>query len=126
MWGVLEHLLDPHKMFAQLVKTIKSGGYFVVATVNAEGDTPYWYKPPEHLTYWTFRAFYYLANKLDMEIVYYKEYKMQQFFDVYLNRLLARTPKDEARLIESNLKKTTEMDKIIEIPTNEICVVMKK
>lgn len=128
MWGVLEHLVDPLAICRSLVKKINSKGFFVITTVNAEGDIPYWYKPPEHLTYWTREAFGYLARELGMEIVYYDKYSMQQFFGVYLDRLLARTPNGQAELIKQYLLKANNriFEEIVTIPTNEVLVVMQK
>ncbi|MFO7558731.1 MAG: class I SAM-dependent methyltransferase [Desulfobacterales bacterium] len=120
LWGVLEHLPDPLDTMARLIANLRYGGYIALTTVNAESEIPYYYKPPEHLSYWTRRAFEYLCADLGLSIIDYYPYTMFQFSTVYVERLLNRTPEKYRSNIQSQLPK------IIEIPTNEVCVIIKK
>lgn len=120
LWGVLEHLTNPQKTIYELVSKLKMGGLFALSTIDAEGAIPYYYKPPEHLSYWTRNAFEILSKKLGLKIVKYEPYHMLQFSSIYMQRLLSWTPEEYSRRVSSNLQE------IISVPTNEIRVVMKK
>lgn len=122
LWGVLEHIPDPVDLVDKLVKILTPGGLIALTTVNAEGVIPYYYKPPEHLTYWTTSALTTLFNKFQMHMELITPYSMFQLSDVYLDRLLSRTPNDIAREI---VKNTHSLPKIVEIPTNELIAVAR-
>jgi SAM-dependent methyltransferase len=123
LWGVLEHLNDIKPIMSKLINKLKSNGLLVITTVDAEGVIPYYYKPPEHLTYWTKKSLEKLAEYLNAEIIEYKPYFMEQLSDIYLDRLFSRTPeKYKNKMLEmKNL-----LPKIIEIPTNELFTVIRK
>jgi 2-polyprenyl-3-methyl-5-hydroxy-6-metoxy-1,4-benzoquinol methylase len=117
--GVLEHLQNPLEVMAEISRKLRKGGIVMLTTVNAEGLIPYYYKPPEHLTYWTKQAMQILGDKCGMEIVEYEPYSMTQFGRIYHDRLLSRTPMQYRALISNNLPD------IVTIPTNEVLVLMK-
>lgn len=121
LWGVLEHLNDIKGVMEKLSKVLKHEGILVITTVDAEGLIPYYYKPPEHLTYWTKKSFKLLADSFGFNIVGYENYEMYQYSDVYLDRLLSRTPKEYIMPI-----KEASLPQIIKIPTNEVFVVYQK
>lgn len=120
LWGVLEHLNDPVRSIKELTKKINPRGHIVITTVNAEGNIPYYYKPPEHLTYWTEKSIRYLFEKSNLEIKAVQPYEMCQLSEVYLDRLLSRTPEQYREAIASSLAK---LPRIITVPTNEFLVV---
>lgn len=120
LWGVLEHLVSPYSTIATLTDLLPVGGIIALTTVDAEGIIPYHYKPPEHLTYWTRAAFDILADKCGLKIVDYERYMMSQLSDIYLDRLLSRTPKEYRSRINH------DMPGVIRVPTNEVRVVMQK
>jgi hypothetical protein len=120
LWGVLEHLTDPRSIINKLCNLLISGGTIALTTVDAEGIIPYYYKPPEHLTYWTRSAFDFLAKENKLEIVEYRTYYMYQKSSIYLQRLLSRTPMEYVSHISNNLPD------VIYVPTNEVFVVLKK
>lgn len=120
LWGVLEHLPDPKHILKKLTTHLRDGGFVVMTTVNAEGVIPYYYKPPEHLSYWTERAFLLLADYCNLRVVKVEPYTMFQLGDIYLNRLLSRTPDNLIKYF------SIELPKFVRIPTNEVFVVMKK
>jgi len=121
LWGVLEHLPNPKQTIGHLVSLLHEGGIIALTTINAEGTIPYYYKPPEHLSYWTRAAFDILSENCGLEIVEYEPYWMFQKEDIYFQRLLSRTPKKyHEPILAGNLPQ------IIYVPTNEIRVVMKK
>lgn len=124
LWGVLEHLNDINGIISEINKYIKDDGYLVITTVNAESSIPYYYKPPEHLTYWTEKSFSFLATAFDFKTIVYEPYVMKQFSAVYLDRLLSRTPEEIKKTIYS--ASVDLLPKIIEVPTNEIFVVLQK
>jgi 2-polyprenyl-3-methyl-5-hydroxy-6-metoxy-1,4-benzoquinol methylase len=123
LWGVLEHINDIKQIMQRLTKFLKKDGYIIITTVNAEGDIPYYYKPPEHLTYWTQDSLNILAKYLNCNIVEISDYKMEQFSHIYLDRLLSRTPKEYSEII---IKSGLDLPKIITVPTNELFAVFKK
>jgi hypothetical protein len=121
LWGVLEHLTDPKSTIRNLSHALRGeGGVIALTTVNAEGLIPYYYKPPEHLTYWTRSAFDILARETSMEIVAYFPYFMHQKGTIYLQRLLSRTPVEYVDYISDELPDT------VFVPTNEVFVVLRK
>lgn len=91
LWGVLEHLA-----------------------------IPYYYKPVEHLTYWTKSSFENLFEKAGIKLIEYKPYKMLQRSEIYVDRLLSRTPSEYIPAFDSCI---SSLPKYIEVPTNEIFVV---
>lgn len=121
LWGVLEHINDIKTIMQELIKYLKPDGHIVITTVNAEGDIPYYYKPPEHLTYWTKKSLTVLSEMLNCELLVYEEYFMKQYGDVYLDRLLSRTPTELKELIINDVK----LPEIVTIPTNEVLSVFK-
>ena len=78
LWGVLEHLNDPVRVLMELKGKLRVGGTIVLTTVDAEGLIPYYYKPPEHLTYWTANAMHYLFENNNFEIKKIQPYEMCQ------------------------------------------------
>lgn len=120
LYGVLEHLPNPMQTFSRLVSMLRDKGLIAVTTVNAEGSIPYYYKPPEHLSYWTRKSFEVLCSSCNIEIVQYKPYEMYQFGSIYFERLLSRTPVKYRQSINSNLPK------IVYVPTNEVFCLMRK
>lgn len=124
LFGVLEHLNDIKGIMLNINSYLQETGYIVITTVDAEALIPYFYKPPEHLTYWTKNSFKKLAKLLGLDIVYYDAYYMIQRGDVYLDRLLSRTPNDLKTIILDNV--LAQFPKFVEIPTNEVFVIMQK
>lgn len=123
LWGVLEHLNAIVPTLKTLRSHLDTDGLMAITTVNAEGVIPYYHKPPEHLTYWTRQSFEKLAATLDMDIVLYEPYQMEQYAAIYLDRLLSRTPASyRDGILTHSLRVLPE---IVEVPTNEIFVVMK-
>ena len=121
LWGVLEHLTDPKSTIRNLSRVLRGrGGVIALTTVNAEGLIPYYYKPPEHLTYWTRSAFDILARVTSMMVDSYVQYFMHQKSTVYLQRLLSRTPVEYVDYISGELPDT------VFVPTNEVLVVLRK
>lgn len=120
LWGVIEHLPDPMVVMKELVSRLRKGGLIALTTVNAEGIIPYYYKPPEHLTYWTKNAFEVLADNHDLEILEYEPYKMFQIGQIYFDRLLSRTPDEYREMIWNKLPE------VVCVPTNEVFVLMQK
>lgn len=120
LWGVLEHLPNPNEIFNKLVLKLNDGGIIALTTVDAEGMIPYYYKPPEHLTYWTYDAFKVLAKENGLNIIYYKTYFMYQLGNIYKQRLLSRTP------IEYQSCFSDSLPELVYVPTNEICVMLMK
>jgi hypothetical protein len=123
MWGVLEHLVDPNDVVSSISELLSSKGTLVLTTVDSEGVIPYYYKPPEHLTYWTRKSLEYLGLASGLQLVSVMPYTMLQLTKVYLDRILSRTPLPFQELIK---KQILELPEIIEIPTNELIAVFKK
>jgi hypothetical protein len=98
----------------------KPNGIIAITTVDAEGVIPYYYKPVEHLTYWTKNSFENLFEKAGIKLIEYKPYKMLQRSDVYVERLLSRTPNQYKRAFDFVISSLPEY---IEVPTNEVFVV---
>jgi SAM-dependent methyltransferase len=123
LWGVLEHLNDPLTTLRSLCAKLRPQGYLVMTTVDAEGHIPYYYKPPEHLTYWTRGALNVLAEDIGIEICQVFSYEMLQLSSVYLDRLLSRTPVQYRNLIISQAR---NLPRVITVPTNELMVVARR
>ena len=120
LWGVLEHLANPKETLLELSSFIKPNGIIAITTVDSEGVIPYYYKPVEHLTYWTKSAFVNLFEKAGLRVIEYKPYKMLQRSEIYIDRLLSRTPSEYMPAFDSCISFLPEY---IEVPTNEIFVV---
>jgi hypothetical protein len=120
LWGVLEHLPYPKDVMAELASRLKPRGVMALTTVDAEGVIPYYYKPPEHLTYWTLAAFEMLAGRCGLTIAEHRPYQMFQNGQIYFDRLLSRTPEEYRSLLHYQLPK------IVQVPTNEVFVLFKK
>ncbi|EJL88533.1 methyltransferase family protein [Herbaspirillum sp. CF444] len=123
LWGVLEHLNDPMATIKELTPMLEPGGKMIITTVDAEGPIPYYYKPVEHLTYWTHKAFNTLFEKCGLKLVEHRPYMMMQKSAIYLDRLLSRTPADYRTAFNPTLAGLPEY---VEVPTNEIFVVAEK
>lgn len=122
LWGVLEHLANPTDTLLQLRGYSKPNGILAITTVDAEGIIPYYYKPVEHLTYWTKLSFEKLFQKIGIEIIEHIPYKMVQRSDIYIDRLTSRTPSEYKVAFQSTISSLPEY---VEVPTNEIFVVGK-
>ena len=120
LWGVLEHLNDPVETIRELTKRLASCGKLVITTVNAEGVIPYYFKPPEHLTYWTEKSIRYLLEMNGLAIRSIQPYEMFQFNEIYLDRLLSRTPEHYRKILAHDVRK---LPRIMTVPTNEFLVV---
>jgi SAM-dependent methyltransferase len=123
LWGVLEHLNNIMFSMEKLKDRLRVGGYMVITTVDAESLIPYYYKPPEHLTYWTSKSLQILLEKNELEILEIGPYEMLQLSEVYLDRLLSRTPEKYREPVSSNCEGLPE---IVTVPTNEVFVVAKR
>ena len=122
LFGVLEHLANPIETLLDLRLYKKPNGIIVITTVDAEGTIPYYYKPPEHLTYWTKSAFESLCKIAGIEIIEYKPYRMLQRSEIYIDRLLSRVPIEYKHVFDGVISRMSEY---IEVPTNEVFVVGK-
>lgn len=120
LWGVLEHLNDPVSTIRELTKHLHSGSIIALTTVDAESHIPYYYKPPEHLTYWTRKSLYQLLESNNFVVDFYNTYEMRQLSEIYLDRLLSRTPNEYKEIIATSV---LQLPRIITIPTNEVIVV---
>lgn len=120
LWGVLEHLAKPKQVMQELTSRLR-GGVIALTTVDAEGIIPYYYKPPEHLTYWTRAAFDVLARDCGLEIIEYEPYWMFQLGEIYTQRLLSRTPEEYHESFLGG-----DIPSIVFVPTNEVRVIMRK
>lgn len=123
LWGVLEHLNRPLETLRELMPLLRQNGYLVLTTVDAEGPIPYYYKPIEHLTYWTKSSFQALFDSLGLELVWLKPYLMEQAKEVYVDRLLSRTPEIYRAAFNAALP---ELPDYVEVPTNEVLVAARK
>ena len=120
LWGVLEHLRDPVATLAEVDSLLEDGGWVVMTTVNAEGMIPYYYKPPEHLTYWTQAAVEACICNTSLRLQQYSAYTMTQLGSVYANRLLSRTPEAYQAVLANALPE------FVQVPTNECLIVLQK
>ena len=123
MWGVLEHLVNPIDVVGKINDLLSSTGTLVLTTVNAEGAIPYYYKPPEHLTYWTRNSLEHLGLVCGLRLISVFPYTMLQLTSVYLDRILSRSPLPFRELVK---RQTSELLELVEIPTNELIAVYKK
>ena len=122
LWGVLEHLNSPASTVRKLSEKLRRGGMLALTTVNAEGTIPYYYKPPEHLTYWTGHALRHLLAETGFEVRAIQAYEMCQLSAIYLNRLLSRTPLEYTVTITSAC---VGLPRIVTVPTNELMVLAR-
>lgn len=120
LFGVLEHLSCPLHVMTSLASLLKQGGIMVITTINAEGTIPYYYKPPEHLTYWTRGSFEVMSTQCNMEIIRYVPYEMYQLSSIYFERLLSRIPDVYRQCFQNSLPR------IVHVPTNEIMCILRK
>ena len=120
LWGVFEHITAPISLVAELRQLLRVGGYLALTTVDTDTSIPYRHKPPEHVTYWTRQAMELAFAEPEWLICEYSPYKMVQNSDIYLNAVL-RTVPDNLRA-----KITHEMPSMVEVPTNEVFVVIKR
>ena len=123
LFGVLEHLSNPLDTLKYVTRFLKKNGIIVITTINAEGVIPYYYKPIEHLTYWTHNSIDILFKKIGLEILEYNPYIMIQNSEVYIERLISRTPE---KYRESFRIAINTLPEYIEIPTNEVFIVGRK
>jgi len=119
LWGVLEHLTSPIEHLFTLKKLLSEDGLIVLTTIYIEGKIPFQYKPPEHTLYFTKQSLKELANYCELKIINFDEYKMEQNSNVYLSILLRTMPDEYKKLIAHN------MPDYVEVPTNEIRLVLK-
>jgi hypothetical protein len=122
LWGVLEHLANPVKTLLELGIYAKSGAIIAITTVDAEATIPYYYKPVEHLTYWTKSSLNHMFKKTGLELIEYKPYFMLQSSEIYISRLLSRTPLEYKSAFDGVINILPEY---VEVPTNEVFVVAK-
>ena len=60
---------------------------------------------------------------MNTEIIEYEQYFMEQLSEIYLDRLLSRTPEE----YKNKIMETKDLlPDIIKIPTNELFIVMRK
>jgi len=123
LWGVLEHLNDIQSTMGLLSTMLAENGYIIITTINTEGNIPYYYKPPEHLTYWTRESLQILAKNIQCNVVEISDYSMFQNNDIYFNRLLSRTPEHYSKIITNY---TSMLPDVMSVPTNEFIAILKK
>lgn len=123
LWGVLEHLNDIRPTIKWLSERLAEHGKILITTVDAEGLIPYYYKPIEHLTYWTEKAFRIMFEHVGMKIVHKAPYTMVQASEVYADRLLSRTPEQYRPQFMAAVDMLPEF---VEVPTNETLVIAEK
>ena len=119
LWGVLEHLVSPLDKMKKLKSMLTGNGIIAFTTIYIDGKIPFQYKPPEHLFYFTKESIFKMAEQFGMKIISFEEYKMEQLSDIYLSILLRTAPQEYRDKIFHNLPE------FIEVPTNEIRVVIK-
>lgn len=79
MWDVIEHLSEPDKIAEWLRDKLKPRGYLLISTPNigapfariTKGKWPFM-TPPEHISFFTKKAFRELADRLDMDMIEWK------------------------------------------------------
>lgn len=120
MWGVLEHLVSPVQVFKELKKILSDDGIIVLTTVSIESKIPFQYKPPEHTLYFTEKSISILAENTGFNVLLYLPYVMEQNSDVYFSILL-RTMPDRYRDLVTHF-----LPEFVEVPTNEVFVVLHK
>jgi hypothetical protein len=116
--GVLEHLTEIKKTICHLMSLLKKNGILIITTVDINQVIPFRYKPPEHTIYFTHAAIIELFK--GFKILEYSPYFMVQNSDIYLEILHRSMPNKYKKLIYNNLPQ------IVEIPTNEVFIVIKK
>jgi len=119
LWGVLEHLISPLKILSTLKKMLTENGIIVLTTIYIEGKIPFQYKPPEHTLYFTKQSLKELAGSVELSILKFQNYIMEQNSNIYLSILLRSMPDEYKKLIKHN------MPELVEIPTNEVRLVLK-
>jgi len=122
LWGVLEHLRNPMNTLIELRESLIAGGIFAMTTVDAESVIPYYYKPVEHLTYWTKKSISHLFSSVGISILDIKPYTMMQKSEIYIDNLLSRTPEEYRQSIKNS---ASSLPKYVEVPTNEILILGK-
>ena len=120
-WGVLEHVVNPLEFAIDLVRLLRVDGYLFLTTVDINSKIPFRYKVPEHVTYWTHSAMKTLFERVNLSMIEYRPYEMEQCRDVYMNILLRTVPENYKSKVNYEA-----MPKFVEVPTNEIFVVGKK
>ena len=90
---------------------------------SADGAPDWPHAPSEHLTYWTQNAFQRLFEQCGLPAVHSQPYTMVQASDVYLDRLLSRTPEQYRPCFAGTLDSLPDL---VEVPTNEILVIAEK
>ena len=123
LWGVLEHLTDPTEVVRNISELMLTEGFLVLTTVDAESNIPFYYKPIEHLTYWTRNSLEKLGLSCGLELKTVEPYTMIQKTEVYLDRVLSRTP---VQLRQQILRQLFNLPAVVEIPTNELIAVFQK
>lgn len=124
--GTIEHLSDPRKAIQDIHKCLKSGGVFVITTVDTKGFFPlYAIKPPEHLFYFSHANLERLLTQSGYQFLFRKTYfasyllhdlfhRLAEFFGIPLLKVLSGWM--ERRFPAWRIK----------IPTNEVIIVVRK
>ncbi len=120
LWGVLEHVTDPKEELLTLKRMLSDEGLIVLTTIYTEARIPFQYKPPEHTLYFTKDSILRLAELVGLSVVTFEDYEMIQDSDVYFSILLRTMPEEYKALCKHQL------EKFVEVPTNEIRVTLKK
>lgn len=120
LWGVLEHVKSPISLMFGIKECLSEDGLIVLTTIFTESSIPFQYKPPEHTLYFTKDSLEDLAESVGLTIVKFENYHMVQSSDVYLSILLRTVPNEYKTLINHQLPE------FVEVPTNEVRVVLKK
>jgi hypothetical protein len=120
LWGVLEHLVDPIKTLHELSANLEPRGKLALTTVTTESEIPIRYKPPEHVTFWNKKSIELLFDRVNLQMIDFRNYTMIQRSDIYLECVL--------RTVPGNYKKKiiNQLPEYVEVPTNEIFVVGEK
>jgi len=90
-FDVIEHVENPLKFLASIVKITEDGGYIIVSTGNTEifeakllRGKYYYYNYPEHLSFMNIKWFKFAAEKLNLKIV--KLIRFRKILNVSLKR----------------------------------------
>lgn len=134
MWDVIEHLSEPDKIAEWLRDKLKPHGYLFISTPNIgapfakilKGKWPFM-TPPEHLSFFTRKAFSELADRLNMDIVEWKsrgKFVNVGFILYKFNRVSdAKIPSSMIRLFEGSILRKMHLY----VPTGDIqYLVLKK
>ena len=104
---VIEHLTTPVESLTKLSNLLDKGGLLVVTTGNTRALTwrilksEYWYLYPEHVSFYSRRWFEWLCQRLDLEIISYKEFshfqgslreRLRQFVKCIVYGISKRSP----------------------------------